>query len=209
LLPRQVSLFAGFYLTWTLAIFLLSSFSDYYVNIYLLQVLAIVLLIVHAIFQPYKERWLNVLDTLFISNLLLLSILHGTTSSIVFESLDLTIFKDFLVHLLVLFPLMYFVSLCLWLILNRVRYFLLICLCKGKTRRLRNVGDVDDDTDTHCSPYTAEREPLLFQQSVNSSVFNALRNTNCNCSDETNCECCNGTNRKWGDVTNREYCDVP
>jgi len=171
--------FAGFYLTWWLVIFLLSSFSDYYVNIYLLQVMAIVLLIVHAIFQPYKERWLNVLDTLFISDLVLLSILHGTTSRIVFESPGLTIFKDILLHLLVLFPMMYFVSLCLWLVLKRVHYFLLNCLHKGKTRRLRNVGVVVNDTDTHCRPFTAEREPLLFQQSLNSSV------------------------------TNREYCDVP
>ena len=171
--------FAGFYLTWWLVIFLLSSFSDYYVKIYLLQVMAIVLLIVHAIFQPYKERWLNVLDTLFISDLVLLSILHGTTSRIVFESPGLMIFKDILLHLLVLFPMMYFVSLCLWLVLKRVHYFLLNYLHKGKTRQLRNVGVVVNDTDTHCRPFTAEREPLLFQQSLNSSV------------------------------TNREYCDVP
>jgi len=181
LLPRQVSLLCWFLsdLTWRLVIFLLSSIGDYFVNIYLLQVMAIVLLMVHAMFQPYKERWLNVLDTLFISDLVLLSILHGTTSRIVFESPGLTIFKDILLHLLVLFPMMYFVSLCLWLVLKRVHYFLLNCLHKGKTRRLRNVGVVVNDTDTHCRPFTAEREPLLFQQSLNSSV------------------------------TNREYCDVP
>jgi len=104
---------------------------------------------------------------------------------------------------------MYFVSLCLWPILKRVYYFLMNCLRKGKTGRLRSVGVVDDDSDKHYNPYTAEREPLLFQESVNSSVFNALRNTDCNYSDETNRECCDGTNHKWGDVTNREYCDVP
>ena len=157
--------------------------------------MAIVLLMVHAMFQPYKERWLNVLDTLFITDLILLSLLHGSTANVVFESPGLMIFKDILVHLLVLLPLVYFVSLCLWLVLKRVYNFLLNFTCKGNKKRLRNLGDADSDTGAPYRPFTAEREPLLFQQSINSSVFNMSRST-----DHKSCKC---------DVTDREYCDVP
>ena len=161
--------FAGFYLTWRLVIFLLSSVGDYFVNIYLLQVMAIILLMVHAMFQPYREQWLNVLDALFITDLILLSILHGSTANVVFESPGLTVFKDVVVHLLVLLPLVYFVSLCLWPILKRVFDFLFNR--KGKKRMLRNVGG---DTDTaECD--IAGREPLLFQQSFHSSDLNIPR----------------------------------
>ena len=162
--------FAGFYLTWRLVIFLLSSVGDYFVNIYLLQVMAIVLLMVHAIFQPYKEHWLNVLDTLLITDLILLSILHGSTANIVFESPGLTIFKDILVHLLILLPLVYFLSLCLWPILKRVYDFLLNR--KRKRRMLRNLSGTH-----HIAEYDAEREPLLFQQSSHSSELNIPRGT--------------------------------
>jgi len=165
--------FAGFYLTWRLVIFLLSSIGDYFVNIYLLQVTTIVLMMVHAMFQPYKEQWLNVLDTLFITDLILLSILHGSTANVVFESPGLMIFKDILVHLLVLLPLVYFVLLCLWPILKRVHNFL--PNCNGRRRMVRNVithnntGTTESDSD--------EREPLLFQQSINSSEIRGLRRT--------------------------------
>ena len=169
--------FAGFYLTWRLVIFLLSSVGDYFVNIYLLQVMAIILLMVHAMFQPYREQWLNVLDTLFITDLILLSILHGSTANVVFESPGLTMFKDIVVHLLVLLPLVYFVSLCLWPILKRVFDFLFNR--KGKKRMLRNVGG---DTDT-AERDIAGREPLLFQQSFHSSELNIPRGT-----DRKNCD---------------------
>ena len=155
--------FAGFYLTWRLVIFLLSSIGDYFVNIYLLQVMAIVLLMVHAMFQPYKERWLNVLDTLFITDLILLSILHGSTANVVFVSPGLMIFKDILVHLLVLLPLVYFVSLCLWPILKRVYNFLLNC--NGRRRMQWNVRGTHNNAGTTESD-SDEREPLLFQQSI-------------------------------------------
>jgi len=164
LLPRQVSLLCWFLsdLTWRLVIFLLSSIGDYFVNIYLLQVMAIVLLMVHAMFQPYKERWLNVLDTLFITDLILLSLLHGSTANVVFESPGLMIFKDILVHLIVLLPLVYFVSLCLWPILKRVYNFLLNFTRKGNKKRLRNLGDADSDTGAPYRPFTAERSLFFF-----------------------------------------------
>ena len=154
--------FAGFYLMWRLVIFLLSLVGDYYVIIYLLQVMAIVLLMVHAIFQPYKEHWLNALDTLLITDLILLSILQGDTAHIVFASPELMMFKDILVHLLILLPLVYFLSLCLWPILKRAYNFLLNR--KRKRRKLRNLSSTH-----HITEYDAEREPLLFQQSINSS----------------------------------------
>ena len=65
-----------------------------------------------------------------------------------------------------------------------------------------NTGTTESDSDKRephtgapYRPFTAEREPLLFQQSINSSVFNMSRST-----DHKSCKC---------DVTDREYCDVP
>ena len=180
--------FAGFYLTWRLLIFFLSLVGDYYVNIYLLQVMAIVLLMVHAIFQPYKEHWLNALDTLLITDLILLSILQGDTAHIVFASPGLAQFKDILVHLLILLPLVYFLSLCLLHILKRAYEVKLKWTRKGEQRMLRNVGGAHDDDVTRTPLFTAEREPLLSQQSVNSSAFDVS---------------------KSADQSDREFCEIP
>ena len=155
--------FAGFYLTWRQIIFLLSLIGDYLINIYLLQVFAIIMLMVHAVFQPYRKHWLNVLDTLFITDLILLSILHGSTANFVFKTPFLQGFKDFLIYLLVLFPLGYFALLCLWPILKRIY----TCFYNRQRRRRRRIGMYTVNDHTTATP--DEREPLIFDESVRSN----------------------------------------
>ena len=154
--------FAGFYLLWRQIMFFLNLTGKIFVTIYLLQISAIIMLLVHAIFQPYKEQWLNALDAIFITDLLILSILHGSTANIVFFSSDLLIFKKFLIFLLVLFPLVYFALLFIWPILKRAY----TCVQYRKThhRQLRTVIQHTED----------EREPLLFEQSFVSSILSNL-----------------------------------
>ena len=146
--------FAGFYLMSRQIIFFLGLTGDYFFTIYLLQVFAIIMLLVHAVFQPYRERWLNVLDTLFITDLLLLSILHGSTANLVFASSVLLVIKDILIFILVLFPLGYFILLCLWPVLQRMYTH----LSKRKRIRMHPVKHIPD-----------EREPILFEQSIHST----------------------------------------
>ena len=154
--------FAGFYLLWRQIMFFLNLTGKIFVTIYLLQISAIIMLLVHAIFQPYKKQWLNALDAIFITDLLILSILHGSTANIVFFSSDLLIFKKFLIFLLVLFPLVYFALLFIWPILKRAY----TCVQYRKThhRQLRTVIQHTED----------EREPLLFEQSFVSSILSNL-----------------------------------
>ena len=147
--------FAGFYLLWRQIIFFFNLTGINFVTIYLLQISAIIMLLVHAVFQPYEKQWLNALDAFFITDLLILSILHGSTANVVFASSELLIVKKLLIFLLVLFPLAYFAFLCIWPILKRIFTF----ICTQKQKQLHSVYQHTEH----------EREPILFEQSVASN----------------------------------------
>ena len=145
--------FAGFYLAWRQIIFLLDLVStSQFVTIYLLQISSIIMLLIHAVFQPYKDQWLNALDAVFIADLQLLSILHGSTANVVFESPVLLVIKKVIIVILVLLPLMYFAVLCLYPIGKRIFVHL---PCRRKLRQLHTVVEHTE----------WEREPLIFEQS--------------------------------------------
>ena len=143
--------FAGFYLAWRQIIFLIGLIEDNFVTIYLLQISSIIMLLVLAIFQPYKKQRLNVLDALFVTDLILLSILHGSTANKVFATKSLAIFKKVIVTCLVLFPLVYFILLCLSPIAKRAYTFIF----RKKQEQLHAFTEHTEE----------EREPLLFEQS--------------------------------------------
>ena len=143
--------FAGFYLTWRQIIFFIGLIEDNFVTIYLLQISSIIMLLVLAIFQPYKKQWLNALDALFVTDLILLSILHGSTANKVFATNSLAFFKKVIVTCLVLFPLVYFILLCLSPIAKRAYSFIF----RKKQKQLHDFTEHTAD----------EREPILFEQS--------------------------------------------
>ena len=161
--------FAGFYLLWRQIIFLFDLIGIKFVSIYLLQISSIIMLFVHAVFQPYEKQWLNALDAFFITDLLLLSILHGSTANVVFASDPLPKIKQILVVLLVFLPLAYFAVLCIWPILKR------IYTCIRTTKKQKQPNSVYQHTED-------EREPILFEQSVvsNNPLFTTSNPTDDN-----------------------------
>ncbi len=78
--------FAGYYLLCRQLIAL----PPFFINapsgsIFVQQILNMVILLIHAYVQPYRERWLNLLDTIFLFDLALVSILSGNTAQMVFS----------------------------------------------------------------------------------------------------------------------------
>ena len=102
--------FAGFYLIVRELIYLISLFPDLkvYGAIYTYQWVSIIAVIIHAMVQPYKEKWLNILDTVLLSNLVAVSLLFGGTAYTLFgQNDDSRNFHVFLVHIFVLMPIIY------------------------------------------------------------------------------------------------------
>ena len=68
--------FAGFYFLARQLMFLASIIpqQDLPQSNLALQCLSVIILLIHAIFQPYKRKWLNLLDTIFLIDIGLLSI---------------------------------------------------------------------------------------------------------------------------------------
>ena len=103
--------FAGYYLLCRQIIFVIFLLNlGIFSFIYILQVFSILILVLHCIIQPYKSTRLNILDSLLLLDLVLLSLLHGNTANIVFE--DFLIVKMILTHTLILLPIVYFLCLC-------------------------------------------------------------------------------------------------
>lgn len=100
---------AGFYfLCRILYISLLthSSFSPTLLQ-YLLQFMALGILMFHTYLQPYSNKWLNTLDFILLADILVITLLYGRTANDVFQSkmgIRLT-----LTYILIIIPVVYFV----------------------------------------------------------------------------------------------------
>ena len=80
-------------------------------SIFFQQNLNVIILLVHAYIQPYRERWLNLVDTVFLLDLTLITLLNGNTAQSVFIS------SLFQLHLalkiaLMTIPCLYFAIVC-------------------------------------------------------------------------------------------------
>lgn len=181
--------FAGYYLLCRQIIFviLLLNFGIFSF-IYILQVFSIFMLVLHCVIQPYKCTRLNVLDSLLLLDLVLLSLLHGNTANIVFE--DILIAKEILVYILILLPVLYFICLCaVYPIAFILPKFKLKMKTKFGSLDLRRpklkaqasvpvtvtVVEVDHSINSIVTEqyegmqHKLEREPLLFMQSDSTS----------------------------------------
>lgn len=184
----QYRFFAGYYLTCRQLIFLISFLNlGVFSYIYILQILSIVLLTIHCLVQPYKNKYLNVLDGLLILDLVFLSILHGNTANFVFD--DVIALKIVLIYFLILLPVIYLICLCVYPAIS-------VCWSKikkhsnnksthtshGNSRAAVKTSVVHLTPDITVTDYTEvnhqnddvvlvehiEREPLLFQDSLSS-----------------------------------------
>ena len=178
---EQYRSFAGFYLSSRQLIFLISLFPiSMTTYIYILQILSILLLSIHCLVQPYTSLWLNVLDGFLILDLVLLSILHGSTANVVFASAAWL--KTTLVYLLVLLPVVYFIGMCLIQFARSTLFKRVQVDCgfmnKRKKKRVRdktNSPIADGRAEGDDDPKVMEREPLLFHTnlSYDSLVINS------------------------------------
>ena len=167
---EQYRSFAGFYLTSRQLIFVISLFPiSMTTYIYILQILSILLLTVHCIVQPYTSLRLNILDGLLILDLVLLSILHGSTANVVFgigKGLEL---KTAFVYLLVLLPVIYFVGMCIVQLAKFTFWRNTNCNFNNSKRKASHTKSTPVDPDD--DPEQMEREPLLFQSNLSHERF--------------------------------------
>ena len=185
--------FAGYYLTCRQLIFLISFINlGAFAYIYILQFLSIFLLTTHLMVQPYKEKYLNILDGLLILDLVVLSLLHGNTAAIVFD--EVVQLKIAFIYILVLLPAMYFVYLCVYPIIQfcfprlkklsfnktngkfqKIEFTASTHTCVGTTvvsldnsLVLNESGTIIKNADDAVLVENMEREPLLFMDSFSS-----------------------------------------
>ena len=147
----------------------------------LLQTLSVIVLLVHASVQPYKKKWLNVLDTFLLADITLLSMLAAVSASpLQYSGINLFFFET-APYILILFPFCYLFGTFAVLLFKRVKVCTkkttLYSILAGSNRRpTRNViameNAADNDSEAKESDFTdsffndeGEREPLLLTTS--------------------------------------------
>lgn len=114
--------FAGYYLVCRHVVALTTFiFVDQAIGTFFLQIVNVTILFIHAYFQPYKERWLNVLDAILLADLTLLSLLKAFTAQTIFSSDDYHGFRVALRYILVLIPCLYFILACAVVFFVKIR----------------------------------------------------------------------------------------
>ena len=78
-------------------------------TIYILQLLSLAILIIHMVLQPYRNHWLNLVDTIFLADLLIITLLYGETGNIVFDSHVGDAVRRAVTYILVFIPIIYFI----------------------------------------------------------------------------------------------------
>ena len=88
--------FAGFYLIVRELIYLhdlaISHSKSLWCHVYIYQWVSIIAVIIHAMVHPCKEKWLNILDTVLLSNLAAVSLLFGGTAYTLMTAATFTYF---------------------------------------------------------------------------------------------------------------------
>ena len=102
---------AGYYFLCRLIVFLTSIFDlGVYGNVYILQILFLLIFGFHTAIRPYAAPWLNVVDAVLLLDLALISLLYGSTADQVFSG-SAKVWRDILLHVLLLIPFLYFLGL--------------------------------------------------------------------------------------------------
>ena len=140
--------FAGYYLVCRhlIALAAFASPSEV-ITIFSHQVLNILILLIHAYIQPYRERWLNILDTIFLLDLVFLSIINGSTAAEVFANsfhLQLAIR-----YILIMIPCLYFTLACTVVAGIKIKTW-----CDSKSRTTIPIAQEIPDT-THMNTPTS------------------------------------------------------
>ena len=129
---------------------------------YILQFTSLFILVFHMLLRPYRDDWLNLVDTVFLANLLCISLLYGQTAEVVFASKTGTIIRMLFTYILILIPIIYFIGVVVVALFrkfpNATERILYVILCKSCWAK-----ESDDGVDL-ASSYTHIRKPS--QESV-------------------------------------------
>ena len=114
--------FAGYYLiNRQLVALTVSIFTDQGSIVLSQQFLNTAILLIHAYIQPYKVKWLNLLDTVFLLDLTLLSFLNGPFTTNSFNTTSSVTAIRVFQYLLIIIPCLYFIIASTVIISIRVR----------------------------------------------------------------------------------------
>ena len=164
--------FAGFYPAIRVFVFLFSLiiFGEFG-SIFFLQMISIAILATHASIQPYRQRWLNILDTILLSDLAIYSLFNGSTANVVLDAYS-TILRSMLIHLLILTPVFYFLGLTAYnlkgilQVLHKCCTFFNIGYRRGRFETSQTHANIDSVLRATLPPSEGiseqEREPLIF-----------------------------------------------
>ena len=158
---------AGYYFLCRFVVFFLSIFDfGVYGNIYMFQIIFLLIFGFHTAVQPYTANWLNVVDAVLLLDLTLITFLYGSTADVLFTG-SAQGFRSFLLHILILIPCLYFLAFFLYIAVSvtgaEKRFYKLYERMREKKMTINPpienaAGNVYDDRD---------REPLLALLSDN------------------------------------------
>ena len=160
--------YAGVYFcAWSVIEILVTVSSDFII----VQTIIAVLLIGQFLFQPYKSKWLNTMDGLFLLDLVLLISLSQ-------DQATHTTFETVLMYILILGPLILMVGGVLVVIVNKMRRIQRIKMCCRRRQDSHHsfIESIQQENVTHTSIKfykPDEREPLLgiIQEIENKSYY--------------------------------------
>ena len=157
---------------------------------YILQFTSLFILVFHMLLRPYREDWLNLVDTVFLADLLCISLLYGETAEVVFVSEIGATIRMVFTYILVLIPIMYFICVVVIALSRKfpkaTERILYVILCKYCWAKTLDDGDSDIASSyTHIRTPSQEsvrnfREPLLsdiFEESERSNRRRSRRST--------------------------------
>ena len=84
---------------------------------YMIQLLSFLVLVIHMLLQPYQNNWLNFADSLLLADLVLVTLLFGSTAGVVFKSIPEV--RIAIIYILILVPIIYFIVVIIVTIGNR------------------------------------------------------------------------------------------
>ena len=177
--------FAGFYFLARQLMFLASIIPQYDLpqSNLVLQCLSAVVLLIHTSFQPYKERWLNILDTIFLTDILLFSVYASISVSLVQLSGLNLLFHKVTPYVLLLVPTCYlFLAVAVLLLTRPYKYFKTTVLYKRlksatdstPTVELVEMNQPDSLNDPQADDIftdSGEREELLLVSCTHSEIL--------------------------------------
>ena len=104
---------AGYYFLCRIVVFcsLSSAVAEGVEVEYTALILSILVLMVHVIFQPYNDKWLNAIDSILLGDLVFVALLYTVSSEIVFDEIrGGEILQQFFAYLLLAIPFLYLMT---------------------------------------------------------------------------------------------------